>query len=398
MKKSNVLLVTIMFLTLLTGCSKDDDFIPVAEEEQTPAVLNQWKLVSGTGSATAHNIGIVLEAKSETPAQETYEKIMERLVGDGDFSLFKTKPFAANKEKFNVYYAIIPKGSDKNTYASYSEENIENFRKKATEYFKANKSTFDAANEPVEINGFVGNMFKSIGLNAEEYQKFFYYADGFSLGDSELNADKKTIIERNIARFNVLFGQKEFDTQVYVSEGVGVNYANLDETTRKIYINYSDDFAFIQSELVHPDYLATTFSHEFGHTFAFFDDEYYDFESDPTKTASIIFNNNSVNLGYKLGSKTFNPTDASTNPWLATAIPVLIGENDNHEGIYTTTPGPIPGYDGTLVKGGPSGYGGYRASNNSIMRSYFKISKANWPNGWNAVQQFYLNYFINKIK
>ena len=79
---------------------------------------------------------------------------------------------------------------------------------------------------------------------------------------------------------------------------------------------------------------------------------------------------------------------------------MLIKEN-SEEGTtaneYDFITGPVPNYDGALVKGGNGRYGAYRTSQNSIMRFYLFINKQEWKNGWDPVQQFYIKYFINNI-
>lgn len=404
-KFSFLKVISVFTFLLFLNCSDDtienlstnNNNIDTDSETSELVTLNTWKLAHGNGNSNAYSIGIIFEVKDKNQTDASFEKLIDEMVGNGDFSLFKTQPFDKNKDKFNVYYAILSKSRDQNSYP-FSKEELTNMRDKAGKYFSENKQLFFGAKEPKDANNFMQNMASTVGFDFSKTDQIFSYADGFSLDNTSTTPNQKNIIQRNLNRFDNLFNQKQFDTQVYISPGVGQAYANTSNKVKKVYMSYEDYSLakLVSSDLIHPNMLAITFTHEFGHAFALFGDEYYDY--DPNFSfVSLKFQNNVVNQGFDFNNQKFDANNKASNPWNTSKIPVLIREN-NGQGVYEYTPGPISNYNGQLVKGGPGGYGGYRASDNSIMRFYMFINNPNdWINGWNAVQQFYINYFIKKI-
>ena len=396
-KTHSILLLCIILISLLISCQSDDDSENGITNNET--ILHEWELVFGNGDSNNYNIGVVFEAKDNNASQETYKSLLDRMMGNGDFSLFKTIPFKDNKDKFNIYYAVISKSNDKNELP-YPENELSSIRVRADNYFTKNKEQFINSNDPIEINSFAKSIATAAGFDLNKAENSFFYADGLALSLGGLTTQKTDIIKRNIKRFDALFNQKNFNTQVYISKGIDNGYTNTSEKRKKIYMGYAERtiFGLIKSELVHPDHLAILFTHEFGHAFALFSDEYYPIEKTLGNIDKDAFSNNTVNTGYTFNQTIFNPIEEKTNPWLADKIPVLINErNEDGTGVheYDYILGPIPFYNGVLVEGGNGRYGAYRTSQNSIMRFYLQISKEEWQNSWSPVQKFYIDYFLN---
>ncbi len=387
-----------IILSITVSCQNDDNDITTETNE---TIIYDWKLQSGNGNPKNYNLGIIFEAKDNNAPQNTYTELLDRMIGNGDFSLFKTVPFKGNKEKFNIYYAVISKSKDKNKL-TYSKDMLSSIRSKANNYFSSNKNIFKTSNDPNVINNFAKNMASASGFDLNKAQNSFFYADELALNSNTINSDQTEIIKRNLKRFDYLFEQKQFDTQVYISNGIQNAYAKTDTERKKIYMGYIDYsiFGLVSSNLVHPDSFAVTFSHEFGHTFALFKDEYYPIENDASSGNIGSFSNNIVTTGFTFNSTIFDPNKTHTNPWFANYIPVLIAEKDengSNQDLFDFIQGPIPSYDGNLIQGGSGSFGAYRTSENTIMRFYFQFSKNQWEKGWSPVQQFYINYFIKRI-